>query len=165
MSFRLPDQQALVCLLAFFAGILFGRNPINRLFGGQTSRLWLITGTTLQSLCAAIASVLVWQSASPDVATDSAHEAWKDAFTFVAMGFMSFSLGLQGAMAKNMNTPFGPTSKSLIILKTRSMDLIVVRNLQLSCQALSLSFSQTLNFSLSDDASIPATASCWAVWL
>ncbi|KAH8814785.1 hypothetical protein DL96DRAFT_1715952 [Flagelloscypha sp. PMI_526] len=95
-SFRLPDRQALTCLISFFLGILFGRNPLSRHFGGSFARLWLL-------------AVLVFLSDSPNIAPDSLHVAWKNSFTFVALGTIAFSMGLQATMARNLNTPFGAT--------------------------------------------------------
>jgi len=71
--------------------------------------MWLFVGTMVQALCTAAAALAVWQSHSPKIAQHSNEPAWKDVLTFVGMGFVSFSMGLQGAMARHLNTPYGTT--------------------------------------------------------
>lgn len=66
----------------------------------------------VQCACTAIAGVLIWQSGSSDIAPDSMHAAWQNTLTFVSLGFISFSMGLQGGMARALNTPFGATGES-----------------------------------------------------
>jgi len=108
-SFHIADQQALTCLLTFFFGILCGRTRIAKFFGGPTSRMWLFVGTLFQAVCTAAAAVAIWQSNSQKIAQDSSVPAWHAALTFVGMGFISYTMGLQGAMARHLNTPYGAT--------------------------------------------------------
>ncbi|KAH8828537.1 hypothetical protein DL96DRAFT_1709818 [Flagelloscypha sp. PMI_526] len=119
-TFRLVDRQALVCLLAFFLGALFGHPKALLNQRSPTSRFWLIFSTAIQALCTAAASVLIWTSRSGTIATDSLHEVWQNRWTFVALGFISFSLGLQGVVARGLNTPFGAT----VVLTSTFVELL-----------------------------------------
>ncbi|KZT10414.1 uncharacterized protein LAESUDRAFT_694050 [Laetiporus sulphureus 93-53] len=106
VSFHISDQQALCSLLSFNVGSFIGRLG-DRM--GPKSRAWLMLGTFIQALFTMAAAVAVWQSGSISVATDRFNPAWTDALTFVAVGFMSASVGLQGIMGKRINTQFSTT--------------------------------------------------------
>jgi MFS family permease len=79
---------------------------------GPKARLWLVLGTLIQALFTMAAAVAVWKSGQPSIANARALPAWTNALTFVCLGFMSASLGLQGIMAKRLNTQFTTTSTS-----------------------------------------------------
>jgi Protein of unknown function (DUF1275) len=107
LSFHRADQQALTSLISFNLGASLGR------FGdkvGATSRLWLVSGTFLQALFTMAASIAIWKSGQPGVAVSRGDPAWTNLLSFVCVGFMSASLGLQGIMGKRLNTPFSTTS-------------------------------------------------------
>lgn len=76
---------------------------------GPMSRAWLILGTLIQTLFTMAASVTIWKSGEPNVADDRGTPAWNNALSFVTLGFMSASLGLQGIMGKRLNTQFTTT--------------------------------------------------------
>jgi len=105
-TFHISDQQALTSLLTFNAGAFVGRLGD---WMGPMSRAWLMLGTFIQALFTMAAAVAVWQSGQISVATDRYDPAWTNALTFVAIGFMSASVGLQGIMGKRVNTQFSTT--------------------------------------------------------
>lgn len=76
---------------------------------GAKSRSWLCLGTFIQALFTMAAALLVWKSGQGSVASSRGDPAWTDAETFVALGFMSASMGLQGIMGKRVNTQFATT--------------------------------------------------------
>ena len=78
---------------------------------GVKTRFWLLLGTFIQCLLTMAAAVSIWQSGqAEDLASAREEPSWTNAKTFVALGFMSASLGLQGIMAKRLNTQFTTTS-------------------------------------------------------
>lgn len=77
---------------------------------GSLTRLWLFTGTTVQSLLTAAAAISIWQSHEGSVATERADPSWGNLLSFVCLAFMSASLGVQGIMGKRLNTQFTTTS-------------------------------------------------------
>lgn len=106
-TFHKADQQALCSLISFIAGSFIGR------FGdkiGPTKRIWLMTGCFITTLFTMAAAIAFWKSGQPSIASDRAVPAWTDALSFVGLGFMSASLGLQGILAKRLNTQFGTSS-------------------------------------------------------
>ncbi|CAL1709375.1 unnamed protein product [Somion occarium] len=121
-SFHLADQQALTSVLTFIAGAAIGR--IGDKMGAQ-SRAWLSLGTFIQALFTMAAAICAWQSGQPSIADDRGAPAWTNALTFVAIGFMSASLGLQGIMGKRVNTQFATT----IVLTTVWCELMTDPNL------------------------------------
>lgn len=107
LSFHISDQQALCSLLTFNVGAFIGRIG-DRM--GPHSRAWLALGTFIQALFTMAAAIATWKSDSPlSVATDRFNPAWTNALTFVSIGFMSASIGLQGIMGKRINTQFTTT--------------------------------------------------------
>jgi hypothetical protein len=104
--FHRNDQQALTSFLAFNFGASLCR--IGDKVGPLTS-LWLVLGTVVQALLTMAASIVIWKSGQPSTATNSAL-AWTDLLSFFCIVFLSASLGLQGGMAKKLNTSFGTTS-------------------------------------------------------
>ncbi|KIK94530.1 hypothetical protein PAXRUDRAFT_782623, partial [Paxillus rubicundulus Ve08.2h10] len=105
-SFRLSDRLAVCSLLTFIAGSFIGR------FGdkiGYSTRLWMCIGTFLQALLTMGAAITSWQSGAPTFAEANSGPAWKTPLSFACLGFMSSSMGLQGVMAKRLNTQFSTT--------------------------------------------------------
>ncbi|KAF5323666.1 hypothetical protein D9758_018409 [Tetrapyrgos nigripes] len=110
-SFHIADRQALVSLLTFNLGALLGR--IGDRVGSHT-RLWLVLGTFSQALFTMAAALTIWKSTQMDsagksIADDRGDPAWTNALSYVALGFMSASMGLQGIMGKRLNTQFTTT--------------------------------------------------------
>ena len=77
---------------------------------GCKSRRWLILGTFLQSLFTMSAALAIWKSGKSSVANSRGEALWTNVLAFVCVSFMSMSLGLQGIMAKRVNTQFTTTS-------------------------------------------------------
>ncbi|KAI0077581.1 hypothetical protein K474DRAFT_1661506, partial [Panus rudis PR-1116 ss-1] len=105
-SFHLADQQALTSVITFNAGAAIGR--IGDRIGPKT-RAWLFLGTFIQALFTMAAAISLWKSGQPSIADDRGDPAWSNALTFVAVGFLSASVGLQGIMGKRVNTQFATT--------------------------------------------------------
>jgi hypothetical protein len=76
---------------------------------GNNTRAWLILGTFIQALFTAAAAIAHSQSNQASVASDREVPAWNNTLTFVALGFMSASIGLQGIMGKRVNSQFATT--------------------------------------------------------
>jgi len=117
LTFHKADQQALCSLIAFNLGAFVGR------FGdrvGSSKRIWQIAGTLIQALFTMAAAIAVWKSGQPSIADNRGDPAWTNTLTFVALTFMSASLGLQGIQAKRLNTQFGTT----IVLTTIWVELM-----------------------------------------
>jgi len=107
-SFHLPDQQALCSLITFIFGAFIGR--IGDKMGCKT-RAWLALGTFIQTLFTMAAAIAIWKSGQASVADARSNPAWNDVLSFVCIGFMSASMGLQGIMGKRINTQFTTTGK------------------------------------------------------
>ncbi|GBE87687.1 hypothetical protein BKA93DRAFT_121656 [Sparassis latifolia] len=105
-SFHLPDRQALTSLITFNLGAFVGRLG-DRM--GPMSRAWLMLGTFIQALFTMAAALAAWKSGQGSVADSRGDPAWTNTLTFVALGFMSASIGLQGIMGKRVNTQFTTT--------------------------------------------------------
>jgi len=105
-SFHLPDKQALTSLTTFLFGAFIGR--IGDRIGVKT-RAWLFLGTFVQALFTMAAAISLWKSGQGSVSSGRAVPAWSNASTYVCLGFMSASMGLQGIMGKRVNTPFATT--------------------------------------------------------
>ncbi|KAJ3531895.1 hypothetical protein NM688_g7506 [Phlebia brevispora] len=106
-SFHIADKQALTSITTFLFGAFLGR--IGDKIGAKT-RLWLFTGTFLQCLFTMSAALCIWKSHEGSVSDARADPAWTNALSFVTIGFMSASMGLQGIMGKRVNTQFTTTS-------------------------------------------------------
>ena len=76
---------------------------------GNNTRLWLILGTLIQALFTMSAALAVWKGDQGSVADNRGDPAWTNAQSFVALGFASASIGLQGIMGKRVNTQFATT--------------------------------------------------------
>jgi len=116
-TFHRADQQAITSLVTFNLGASIGRIG-DRI--GPLSRLWLISGTLLQALFTMAAAIAIWKSGQGSIAEVRGDPAWTNVLSFVCIAFMSASLGLQGIMAKRLNTPFGTT----IVLTTIWCELV-----------------------------------------
>jgi len=117
LTFHKADQQALCSLIAFNLGAFVGRIG-DRI--GSAKRIWQIAGTLLQALFTMAAAVALWKSGQPSIAENRGNPAWTNTLTFVALTFMSASLGLQGIQGKRLNTQFGTT----IVLTTIWVELM-----------------------------------------
>jgi len=106
LTFHKADQQALCSLITFNMGAFIGRLGDKM---GAKSRSWLVLGSLIQTLFTMAAAVCIWKSGEPNVASIRGDPAWNNALSFVTLGFMSASLGLQGIMGKRMNTQFATT--------------------------------------------------------
>ncbi|KAI5118466.1 hypothetical protein M0805_003727 [Coniferiporia weirii] len=105
-SFHMADRQALVSLFTFLGGASIGR--LGDKIGSNT-RAWLFLGTLIQALFTMAAAVTVWQGGQGAVASDRGDPAWTNALSFIALGFASASIGLQGIMGKRVNSQFATT--------------------------------------------------------
>ncbi|KAF7334298.1 Aldedh domain-containing protein [Mycena sanguinolenta] len=102
----ISDVQALVSLLAFNVGAFLGR------FGdrmGAHSRGWLASGTAIQAALTLVAGICIQQSGQDSIAAVRGEPSWTNGFTFAGLALMAASLGLQGTMAKRLNTHFSTT--------------------------------------------------------
>ncbi|KAG6864182.1 hypothetical protein C0991_011801 [Blastosporella zonata] len=117
LSFHRADQQALCSLISFNLGAAVGRVG-DRV--GPKKRTWLIAGTVLQALLTMAAAVTIWKSGEAGIADARDDPAWNNALSFVALAFMSASLGVQGVLGKRLNTQFGTT----IVLTTVWVELV-----------------------------------------
>ncbi|TRM59612.1 hypothetical protein BD626DRAFT_436736 [Schizophyllum amplum] len=118
-TFHKPDQQALASLLAFNVGAFIGRLGDHI---GARRRSWLVGGSFLTALMTMAAALAIWRSGQDGdpIASSRGDPAWTNAETFVALCFMSASLGVQGIMGKRLNTQFGTT----IVLTTIWVELM-----------------------------------------
>ncbi|KAG2127131.1 hypothetical protein DEU56DRAFT_533777 [Suillus clintonianus] len=117
-SFHIADQQALCSVLTFIFGAFIGR--IGDKLGCKT-RLWLVLGTFIQTVFTMIAAIVIWKNNQSSVADARDNPAWTSTLSFVCIGFMSASMGLQGIMAKRINTQFTTT----VVLTTTWCELMV----------------------------------------
>lgn len=99
-QFQFTDQQALCSLISFNIGAFFGRIG-DRI--GPLKRIWLISGTLLQALLTLAAVVTIWCNGDHPASSINP-------LSFVALAFISASLGVQGIQGKRLNTQFGTTS-------------------------------------------------------
>ncbi|EDR00120.1 uncharacterized protein LACBIDRAFT_334394 [Laccaria bicolor S238N-H82] len=116
-SFHKADQQALTSLISFNAGAFIGRIG-DRV--GAHKRIWLIAGTFIQAVLTMAAAIAFWKSGQPSISNARDDPAWTNVATFVGLAFMSASLGVQGILAKRLNTQFGTT----IVLTTVWVELV-----------------------------------------
>ncbi|OAX43146.1 hypothetical protein K503DRAFT_821196 [Rhizopogon vinicolor AM-OR11-026] len=116
-SFHIADQQALCSVLTFIFGAFIGR--LGDKLGCKT-RLWLALGTFIQAIFTMAAAISIWQSHQGSVADSRANPAWTNTLSFVCVGFMSASMGLQGIMGKRVNTQFTTT----VVLTTTWCELM-----------------------------------------
>lgn len=102
----MADRQALVSLVTFLGGASLGRIG-NRI--GDNTRLWLFLGTLIQALFTMAAAVTVFKGGQGSVADNRGDPAWTNALSFIALGFASASIGLQGIMGKRVSSQFATT--------------------------------------------------------
>ncbi|KAF9235801.1 hypothetical protein BU15DRAFT_50928 [Melanogaster broomeanus] len=105
-SFRLADRLAMCSLLTFVTGCYIGR--LGDKIGFRT-RLWMCFGTFLQVLLTMGAALASWKSGVATFADSTTGPLWQTPLSFTCLGFMSASMGLQGVMAKRLNTHFSTT--------------------------------------------------------
>lgn len=105
-QFEMADRQALVSLLTFLGGASLGR--IGDKMGSNT-RAWLFLGTMIQTLFTMAAAITMWKSGQGSIAGFRGEPAWTNALSFVALGFASATVGLQGIMGKRVNSQFATT--------------------------------------------------------
>ncbi|GLB42938.1 putative protein of unknown function (DUF1275) [Lyophyllum shimeji] len=117
LTFHKADQQALCSLISFNAGAFVGRIGDKV---GPHKRIWLVCGTIIQALFTMAAALAIWKSGQPGIADDRGDPSWTNALSFVALAFMSASLGVQGIVGKRLNTQFGTT----IVLTTIWVELM-----------------------------------------
>ncbi|KAJ7669348.1 hypothetical protein DFH06DRAFT_181718 [Mycena polygramma] len=116
-SFHIADKQALTSLLSFNAGAFVGRLG-DRM--GPHKRHWLVLATSIQVLLTMAAALCIWKSGQGSIAAVRGDPSWTNALTFVALAFMSASLGVQGIVGKRLNTQFTTT----IVLTTVWVELV-----------------------------------------
>ncbi|KAG0698893.1 hypothetical protein DFH29DRAFT_1081562 [Suillus ampliporus] len=116
-SFHIADQQALCSVLTFILGAFIGR--LGDKLGCKT-RLWLSLGTFIQTVFTMAAAIAIWKSNEGSVADARDNPAWTNTLSFVCIGFMSASMGLQGIMGKRTNTQFTTT----VVLTTTWCELM-----------------------------------------
>ncbi|KAG6857240.1 hypothetical protein H0H87_007659 [Tephrocybe sp. NHM501043] len=115
--FHRADQQALCSLISFNLGASVGRLG-DRV--GPLKRSWLVAGTVIQALLTMAAALTIWKSGELSIADERADPSWNNVLSFVAIAFMSASLGVQGVLGKRLNTQFGTT----IVLTTVWVELV-----------------------------------------
>jgi len=76
---------------------------------GCKSRAWLFMGTLIQALLTMASAILIWEGRESSIADVRDDPAWSDTLSFAFTGFLSASMGLQGVMAKRVNTHFANT--------------------------------------------------------
>ncbi|KAI6001575.1 hypothetical protein F5J12DRAFT_723440 [Pisolithus orientalis] len=101
--YRMTDRLALISLLSFILGGFVGRIG-ERV--GYSARIWLVCGTLFQALLTMGAAIALWKSHLPWYAPTGTGPVWTTPLAFLGYGFMSASMGLQGVMAKRINTQF-----------------------------------------------------------
>lgn len=111
-------------MLTFIFGAFIGR--LGDKFGCKT-RLWLALGTFIQTIFTMVAAIAIWKSHQGSVADSRANPAWTNTLSFVCLGFMSASMGLQGIMGKRVNTQFTTTGAFRVFAHCPSLiDLLPV---------------------------------------
>lgn len=63
----------------------------------------------IQAFFTMSAAIAIWQSGQGSIAPDRISPAWSNPVSFVCLGFMSASMGLQGIMGKRINSQFATT--------------------------------------------------------
>ncbi|OAX43147.1 hypothetical protein K503DRAFT_862515 [Rhizopogon vinicolor AM-OR11-026] len=106
-SFHLVDKQALCSLISFICGGFGGARLGDKI--GCKSRAWLFMGTFIQALFTMASAILMWNGRESNVADARDAPAWSDTLSFLFTGFLSASMGLQGVMARRVNSHFSAT--------------------------------------------------------
>lgn len=81
--------------------------------------------TALQSGFLMAAYIALTYANAASYASDRGDLAWHSARAFIALGFMSASLGMQGIVGKRLNTHYGTT----VVLTTTWCELVADPNL------------------------------------
>ncbi|WOO83002.1 uncharacterized protein LOC62_04G006482 [Vanrija pseudolonga] len=105
-GFEKPDQQAVCSLLSFLIGTTLGR--IGDKIGAKR-RTWLVLSSLLQVLLAAAATLAHHYSGQSGYAGTRHNPSWTNPLGFVALAFISASLGLQGIIGKRIGSPMNTT--------------------------------------------------------
>ncbi|GEM10707.1 hypothetical protein Rt10032_c12g4724 [Rhodotorula toruloides] len=100
-TFHKPDQQALTSLLSFLVGSSIGRIGDKV---GSRRRWWIMTATFIMALFTMAAALCAHFSHESSVAEFRTNASWRNAKGMAALGFASASLGLQGIVAKRLNS-------------------------------------------------------------
>ncbi|BGP51179.1 hypothetical protein JCM10450v2_007108 [Rhodotorula kratochvilovae] len=116
-TFHKPDQQALTSLISFLLGTSLGRIG-DRV--GAKKRSWIMAATFVMALFTMAAALCAHFSREVSVAEFRTNASWKTAQGMAALGFASASLGLQGIVAKRLNSQFG----TAVVLTTIWVDLL-----------------------------------------
>ncbi|BGP34961.1 hypothetical protein JCM10296v2_006785 [Rhodotorula toruloides] len=103
-TFHKPDQQALTSLLSFLLGSSIGRIGDKV---GPKRRWWIMTATFIMALFTMAAALCAHFSHEASVAEFRTNASWQNAKGMAALGFASASLGLQGIVAKRVNSAVG----------------------------------------------------------
>ncbi|KAJ7609710.1 hypothetical protein FB45DRAFT_344546 [Roridomyces roridus] len=112
LLFSLTDRQALLSLLSFNIGAFLGRisdSPRLSKSSGPKTRTWLISGTLFQSLLTLAAGLCIQASGEESISHTRGQPAWTSRAAELGLAMMAMSLGLQGIMAKRLNTQFSTT--------------------------------------------------------
>ncbi len=116
LPFPLSDRHALTSLLSFVVGgCIVGRLGDHI---GTHKRIWLMFATMFQGLLTMAASLTIHASNQASIANGRGLGVWTHPLSFVTVAFMSASLGMQGTLAKRLNTQYSTTSKLTILLIT-----------------------------------------------
>ncbi|BGP27255.1 hypothetical protein JCM10295v2_006219 [Rhodotorula toruloides] len=116
-TFHKPDQQALTSLLSFLVGSSIGRIGDKV---GSRRRWWIMTATFIMALFTMAAALCAHFSHESSVAEFRTNASWRNAKGMAALGFASASLGLQGIVAKRLNTNFATS----VVLTTVWVELV-----------------------------------------
>ncbi|KAK1921177.1 hypothetical protein DB88DRAFT_499920 [Papiliotrema laurentii] len=115
-GFQRPDQQALCSLLTFIIGASLGRLG-DRI--GPKKRTWLVSASFFQALLAMAGALAAHFSGESGISLDRDGPSWVSPLGFVALGFLSASLGLQGIIGKRVASPLNTT----IVLTTTWVEI------------------------------------------
>ena len=116
--FHPADRLALTSLCSFVIGSMFGGQLGDRV--GPKKRWWLIGSSLGQAGCLFVAFLALLISGDATVAPDRGDIPINNALGFVAVGFMSGSMGLQAIVGKRLNTAYGTT----VVLTTIWTELV-----------------------------------------
>ena len=110
-SFLVTDRQALTSLGGFLIGSILCRLSFAPLFGkhGARTRAWLVSSSVVMAGLMLVAACALIGSDDLGIAQTRESPSWTNAQGFVALAFLSASVGLQGAVAARLTTPFATT--------------------------------------------------------
>lgn len=74
----------------------------------------------IQATFTMAAAISIWKSGQGSIALSRLNPAWSNPVSFVCLGFMSASMGLQGIMGKRINSNFATT----VVLTSVWLDLV-----------------------------------------